>query len=421
MPSIKMLFSTPKKAAVTVLCLLIVLGMTVTGIVYVVNANSPAENSSIGGENAQNFAFADAGVDPAEAQAIQVEFERYQGEFVYEVEFIAGDTEYEYKINAADGSVVKKESKTVKGPESSGLPLSSAITLEEAQEIALADAGVGREQATFTGAEEDDEGGVPVWEFKFYTGNVEYEYEINAQTGAVYSKKTTTYVAQNPGMTASAAPQGSAPAQQAGSAPTAKPTQPPASSQPQPTAEPTQQPPAAAPSPQPTPQPSQQGGSLYIGSEAAKSAALANAGVSADQARFTKIQMDYEDGVAVYEIEFRTSTHEYEYEINAQTGAVRSKDIEALPGSSGGHHSDDYHSDQSQTGGDSVIGTERAKSAALGHAGLSAGEVQFTKAELDHEDGRAVYEIEFRKGGMEYEYEIDAATGAVLKYEIERD
>ena len=43
------------------------------------------------------------------------------------------------------------------------------------------------------------------------------------------------------------------------------------------------------------------------------------------------------------------------------------------------------------------------------------------KCELDREDGRVVYEIEFKSNGMEYEYEIDASTGAVLKYDKERD
>ena len=57
-----------------------------------------------------------------------------------------------------------------------------------------------------------------------------------------------------------------------------------------------------------------------------------------------------------------------------------------------------------------------AKSAALKHAGLSASNVTFTKAKLD--DGK--YEIEFVSGSAEYEYEIDAATGSVLEYDVER-
>ena len=59
---------------------------------------------------------------------------------------------------------------------------------------------------------------------------------------------------------------------------------------------------------------------------------------------------------------------------------------------------------------------EKAKTIALTRAGLSAGEVTFTKAKQDREDGVPVYEIEFyTAGGVEYEYTIDARTGAVLE------
>ena len=198
MSRLKEMFPTPTRAALAVACLCVILVTAGVCIVMIANgARGPEQSTAIGGEAAQNFAFADAGVDPASAQAVKVKYERYQGTFVYEVEFLAGETEYEYKINAADGSVVKKEQKAVMGPGNS-VPVAGTITLEEARDIALADAGVAREEAVFTEAKQDMERGVPVFEFKFYGGNVEYEYEINGQTGAVYSKKTTTYVSQDP-------------------------------------------------------------------------------------------------------------------------------------------------------------------------------------------------------------------------------
>lgn len=396
MSSLKEMFSTPKRAALAVACLCVILVTAGVCIVMIANgARGPEQSTAIGGEAAQNFAFADAGVDPASAQAVKVKYERYQGTFVYEVEFLAGETEYEYKINAADGSVVKKEQKAVMGPGNS-VPVAGTITLEEARDIALADAGVAREEAVFTEAKQDMERGVPVFEFKFYGGNVEYEYEINGQTGAVYSKKTTTYVSQDPA--------GTPPPVQ--TAPPA--SQPPASQTPataKPTPAPATQPPATQ-APRPT-QPS----NSFIGSDAAKQAALADAGVSAGDARFTKVRMDYEDGVPVYEVEFYTATHEYDYEIHAQNGSVFHKEVEAHQTSSGNHHG----GTGTQTGAD--IGAEAAKNAALNHAGCAAGDVVFTKVERDYDDGWLIYEIEFYKGGLEYEFEIDGTSGAVLKFE----
>ena len=55
----------------------------------------------------------------------------------------------------------------------------------------------------------------------------------------------------------------------------------------------------------------------------------------------------------------------------------------------------------------------------MSHAGLSASAVTGFQCELDEDDGRYRYEIEFRANGMEDEYEIDAATGTVLKAEMD--
>lgn len=313
----KALFSTPKKAAAVIACLLAVVVAVGVGFVCVIRANTRPvdENAAIGSENARNFAFADAGLDPASAQGVHVVFERFEGDFVYSVEFLAEGTQYAYKINAADGSVVRKESRRLAGPDSTA-PLPAAITLEEAQEVALADAGVSREEAIFSRAEAGTEGDLSVYRFQFYAANMEYEYEINAGTGAVYSKKTVTYLGQNPG-TSSGAPRPSAPAQTA--APTGRPgpaaqsTQPPDAGQSEP---------AESAAPQPTGRPA----GMYIGMNAAKNAALADAGVSAGEARFTQVGMDDEDGTAVYVLRFFTSVREYEYKINARTGAVYSRE-----------------------------------------------------------------------------------------------
>ena len=309
----KVLFSTPKKAAAVIACLLAVAAAVGIGLAYVVRGNTEPldETTAIGAENAQKFAFADAGVDPASAQAVRVVFERFEEEFVYNIEFIAGGMQYAYKIDASDGSVVKKESRTAQ-PDSTA-HLSAAITLEEAQETALADAGVSREEAIFSRAEAGTDGGLSVYIFQFFAANVEYEYEINAVSGAVYSKKTVTYMGRDPGAVSPSPTETAAPA---GSPdPTAEPARPPATQQPEPSQ-------SVTPTPQPTDRPE----GLYIGMSAAKSAALAHAGVSAGEARFTKVRMVYEDGTAVYMLEFYTSTREYKYRIDAKTGKVLSRE-----------------------------------------------------------------------------------------------
>ena len=81
----------------------------------------------------------------------------------------------------------------------------------------------------------------------------------------------------------------------------------------------------------------------------------------------------------------------------------------------------DYEKENPRSSSTSDIGAQAAKSAALRHAGLSEGQVQELQVEWDNENGRAVYEVEFKSGGMEYEYVIDAATGSVLEHQAEQD
>lgn len=146
-----------------------------------------------------------------------------------------------------------------------------------------------------------------------------------------------------------------------------------------------------------------------IGEESAKAIALKHAGLTGTEVTFIKAERDYDDGRTVYDIEFYVGGTEYDYEIDAYTGAIRSYDydIDNFTGSLP-HSSDSPH-----------IGLDEAKAIALNKAGLAAEQVTYTKAYLEYDDGVAVYQIEFVSGSMEYELEINAATGAVLEYDVE--
>ncbi|MFC2584539.1 MAG: PepSY domain-containing protein, partial [Lachnoanaerobaculum saburreum] len=67
----------------------------------------------------------------------------------------------------------------------------------------------------------------------------------------------------------------------------------------------------------------------------------------------------------------------------------------------------------------STISAESAKQIALSHAGV--GGANFTKIELDTDDGVAVYEIEFKVDNVEYDYEINAVSGAIISSKSEVD
>ena len=66
-----------------------------------------------------------------------------------------------------------------------------------------------------------------------------------------------------------------------------------------------------------------------------------------------------------------------------------------------------------------AITLEQAKEKALAQAGLSASQVRYLNAKQDRDDGRTVYEGSFYYNEMEYEFEIDAATGNVTEWDVE--
>lgn len=144
--------------------------------------------------------------------------------------------------------------------------------------------------------------------------------------------------------------------------------------------------------------------------EAAKNAAFTHAGVTAAQVSRLRCKLEWDDGHQVYDIDFWVGDTEYDYEIEASTGVVLAAQQERGIRASG--------TSTRQPG--SFIGEEAAKNAAFAHAGISAADAGSIQCELGEDDGHWVYEVEFRTGGVEYDYEIDASTGTVVKAEQDR-
>ena len=314
-----------------------------------------------------------AGIDPVAAENVRTEFDFEQGHFIYDVEFTANGTEYGYWIQASDGSVVKKKIELI-GAGGSKTGITAAITQKDARKIALEDAGLTEAEVTISAEKLDTENGVAVYEVDFVKGNVKYEYDINATTGAVYSKSSestavpTTEAAAQPSEAAAAAANATV-------APTAE----------------------------------NRSNNSYIGLERAKAIALGDAGLSAASVTFTEAKPDFDDGVPNYDLDFYTATHEYDYEINALTGAIMDKSVEVNEHAARETRPAPTAATAAATeAARSFIGVDRAKSIALGHAGLSASSVSFSKAKLDDDDGRGVYEI-------------DAHSGAILEASADND
>jgi uncharacterized membrane protein YkoI len=188
-------------------------------------------------------------------------------------------------------------------------------------------------------------------------------------------------------------------------------------------------------------------GGTSINAYKAKSIALADAKVSSASAKNIRCESDYENGILVFEVEYEANGSEYEYDIKASDGTILKKSVKSASSAKAKNNAKitatlkqlksvsmrvaakrkasrtslSSVNASSSSANTSRIGVDKAKSIALKHAGKAASEVSFTKAKLDNDDGKAVYDVEFRSGQTEYEYEIDAASGKILEYDIDRD
>ncbi len=150
----------------------------------------------------------------------------------------------------------------------------------------------------------------------------------------------------------------------------------------------------------------------YITEEEAKEIAFKHSGVSDATAVYCKL--DYDDGIAEFDVEFWSGTTEYEYEINAITGEILSyvydTDVPMV-----------ISQTTNQTTEQNYIGKEKAQEIALQHAGVAQSEVNYIKCEFDFDDGLAEYDVEWKIGQTEYEYTISAIDGTIWEHEVGLD
>ena len=262
----------------------------------------------------------------------------------------------------------------------------SYISMTQAQTTALDAANIDAASADISSSTLDEVAGVSCYKVEFTAGGRAYDYSINAETGEVLEMSVRDEAAP------ADAPQTDAPVSDTASAPA------PASSN------------TTSTLVQAAPNTNASAGK--VDEARAKEIALNHAGVKAADATVTKSKLDYEDGRQVYEIEFYVSGSsgytEYDYEIEAATGKIVSYD----------HDAESYAPPAQSTNSGVKVTEATAKKTALSRVS-GATEKDIYEWKLDYDDGRAEYEGKIIYGGMEYEFTINAATGAVTEWDAE--
>lgn len=157
-------------------------------------------------EEAKEIAVEHAGLSMDEATFKKAGKDWDNGQEIYDIEFYSGTTEYEYEILVGTGEILKHQMELEEGKaQDTGEDASAAssgqnqaedqgttLTESQAKDAAFEHAGISADEAEQVEVERDRENGVLVYDVSFDSGNQEYDYEVDAQTGEIlhYEKET---------------------------------------------------------------------------------------------------------------------------------------------------------------------------------------------------------------------------------------
>ena len=220
---------------------------------------------------------------PRDADGKQVSAFLYNGTTYVPVRAISEAMGMDVSFNSATRTVVLTTADRTASQQGASSASGNYITVERAKQIALNNAGVKEANAVFLRANLDWDDGRMQYEVEFYSGNTEYDYDIDAVTGAILSsdRELENFQIWNNG---TSRPSGNT-SGNTGSASSGN----------------------------------------YITAERAQQIALAE---TPSGSTVVKCQFDWDDGRAQYEVEIRSGWTEYEFEIDAVTGTIFSRDID---------------------------------------------------------------------------------------------
>ena len=343
-------------------------------------------------EEAKKIALKDAKLDELTQKIVftREELSRNQGKPCYLLEFYTGTNQYFYQIDAKSGSIIYA---------------GKFITLSEAKKIALDDAGC-KDKVSFT-EETLVSGGIktPYYQLVFADAKTQWTYRIDAVLGIVLEKKqketATTEID---------------------------------------TAD-------------------------FISLEEAKKIALKDAGLdeATQKIVFTREELNRNSGKPCYILEFYTAKKQYSYKVDAKDGSIMEAyhfillaDAKKIALEDAGVSEKVTFTEETLVAGgiktpyyrlvfadaktqwtyriDAVLGTvlekqqkeivttdfislEEAKEIALKDAGLneSTQKIVFTREELNRNQGKPCYILEFYTAKKQYSYKVDAKNGNIME------
>ena len=246
------------------------------------------------------------------------------------------------------------------------------ISMEAAQEVALKAANIAAEDAAISATTLNEAAGTSCYKVEFTSGDYAYAYTVNAETGAVMEMSSREKNAvDTQAQTEATVPTADSATTQSSAVATAQTV------------------------------------TGTVDEEMAQKIALEHAGVKATDATITKSKLDYEGRRQVYEIEWYAGGKKYDYEIAVDTGEILSSGYDEKTSGWSGSNSSNV-----------TVSEADAKQTALGRVS-GATQKDIYEWKFDYDDGRPEYEGKIIYGGTEYDFTIDASSGAVIEWEAE--
>ena len=176
-----------------------------------------------------------------------------------------------------------------------------------------------------------------------------------------------------------------------------------------------------------------------ISMDQAQTTALDAANIDAANADVSSATLSEIAGITCYKVEFTSGDYAYSYSINAESGEVlemssweqtvatiipdSGTQADAATSTAGTattpNAATPAQSSPNTNTSTGAVSEAKAQEIALAHAGVKPANATITKSKLDYDDGRQVYEVEWYANGAKYDYEIDVATGEVVKSDYE--
>ena len=257
-------------------------------------------------------------------------------------------------------------------PSSQAQEQAQLISMEAAQEAALKAANIAAENAAISATTLNEVAGTSCYKVEFTSGDYAYAYTVNAETGAIMEMSSREKNAvDTQAQTEATVPAADSATTQSSAAATAQTV------------------------------------TGAVDEETAQKIALEHAGVKAADATITKSKLDYEGRRQVYEIEWYAGGKKYDYEIAVDTGEILSSGYDEKTSGWSGSNSSNV-----------TVSEADAKQTALVRVS-GATEKDIYEWKFDYDDGRPEYEGKIIYGGTEYDFTIDASSGAVIEWEAE--